>query len=305
MSIFGLVYIIACLILNYTGILEKYEYVAVGMLVLFYHLNDKMDGIQARTTKMCNGLGEFIDHGVDALVVGWMCFIISNQCGMTQHETTLLIVFGYTAFFFHHVQTSYQTSLQYSYIFNQTTLVFIHLILQCVRTFLNITTSQIQQTSFGGIRVNTIIILCTITTTKTNSNKGLFRVIYPFIIVVFTSYLLLSSPTNSSIIHHINIHTTILFLSHFVQLYIAHSILSIRAPDFGYIQILMLTISVILYSTIWNYDLKSGKLTGVDVYWGVIIVFVTHLFSIVYECVLVSNVVTLFSTTLKLKPFAF
>ncbi|KAH9259276.1 hypothetical protein BASA81_002319 [Batrachochytrium salamandrivorans] len=57
-------------------------YLAFSGMMLAYNTLDGTDGKQARRTKSGSALGELMDHGVDALVTGFVSFVVTDALGL-------------------------------------------------------------------------------------------------------------------------------------------------------------------------------------------------------------------------------
>ncbi|KAL3906392.1 MAG: hypothetical protein SGPRY_010565, partial [Prymnesium sp.] len=63
------------------GEAPSWVYATNGLLLLAYQSFDGSDGKQARRTRSGSALGEFMDHGLDALVIGLICAFTVDAMG--------------------------------------------------------------------------------------------------------------------------------------------------------------------------------------------------------------------------------
>ncbi|ELP87512.1 cholinephosphotransferase, putative [Entamoeba invadens IP1] len=311
-SIFGLVFCVLTLPVNYSNVFGRFEYLVTAFLVMLYQLFDSLDGMQARYTKSSSALGELVDHGIDALTSGILLLLLSLQCGMTQQERCVLLVVGYFVFYVTHYTSYFTEHMEFGYILNPTEALVTLSIFMICRTIFGITSDVFKSYKVGSFSIN-FIIVCVIATlaliyivielSKIIRYDGLFNVMISYIVISLSSVLILLSQSNSIILDQTKVFIAILFLAHYNQLFIAHAILQIEHPKIGYFYSTVIIMAIIIFINISGYNMIGGTLYENDSYASVIFVFVTLTFTCVGEVSLVLNCFCVFSRVLRIHPF--
>ncbi|EDR24280.1 choline/ethanolaminephosphotransferase, putative [Entamoeba dispar SAW760] len=311
-SILGLIACLLALVVHYLNIFGRYEYLIIGILLFLYQLFDSLDGMQARRTKSSSALGELVDHGIDAFTSGIIIVILTQQCGMNQTQQIILILECYIVFYMNHFIGYFEGKLEFGYILNPTEALCILIIYQIIRTIFNLTPYIFQTTKLGNLSLNTLLViiltifaLVNVITIliKLRNYSNIIKTIYPFIIIIIIALFIMMKKTNSSILLQLKIFTSILLLTHYIQLFIAHYILQIDRPGIGFLYSTFILFSNIYLVNISNINLITGNLTGIDSFPTVILIIFGFSFAFLSELSLIINVFIIFSKVLRLHPF--
>jgi phosphatidylglycerophosphate synthase len=132
----------------------------IPLLVLIYLTGDLLDGKQARRTNTSSGLGEFLDHFHDILVMG---YVISMLMFAFDIRDTLFIAIiiatGYLSMFGSYYEQYYTNTLYFESISSFETIVFATLL--CCIGFLGGTANLLNREIF--FHLSTIKIICILT----------------------------------------------------------------------------------------------------------------------------------------------
>lgn len=71
---------------------NKFDFVAIPILILLYAIGDHMDGMQAKKTKTGSPLGEFCDHYLDVFNNAILLFLVLTLYGVENSITWVVLV---------------------------------------------------------------------------------------------------------------------------------------------------------------------------------------------------------------------